>query len=435
MPELKEAEVQKFDLSKVDDEMDTRMKEVERITDGVDSWADIPEDREGRDRLPKMMTELNMLGKRRDEIVESQGHQDQFAALQKVFKEPEKFLNPDAGTRKAGKGDFTAQFMESDYGKRVKEGYRGGETEFDLKAFGLKATIGEDATQANIDTDYPVRPDRLPTVVEELFQTPNIADLIPVTTTQSDSIEVVTENYTDAAAETNEGDVAPEATLDFTLATEPVRKIPVGIKASAEVLGDVGLMRGLVQNRLRQDVARREDAQLLNGDGVAPNLEGITARAGIQNQNWSQANGLDAFLEAIFRAAQLVRAAFLNPQAAVMATAAWTDIRLIRDESGGAGTGQYLFGPPSMQIEPRVWGLRAVINENQPDHTVNTNTPVLVGDFANSALIARNPNISVGVTDSDASDFLADVLTFKFQLREALIVHRPAGFATVTTTA
>ncbi len=428
MPELQEHEAQKFDLKKVETEMDSRMDNVERITEGVDTWDDIPEDREGAGDLPKMMRELNILGERRDDLMLKAGNAKQYAALRKVLKEPEKYL--DAPKAKVAKGDFASQFADSVYGKKVKEGIRGGTAEFALESFGLKATLGEDAAQAGVDTAYPVRPDRIPGIVEELFQTPNISDLIPVITTTSDSIEYVTENYTDASAETDEAAVAAESTEDFTLVTEPVRDIRVGIKATEQVLGDVGLLRGLVQLRLRNDIDRREDLQLLSGDGVAPNLDGILNRAGIGNDVYSLAAGTSDFLDAIFRAGTVIRQAFSNPTVAVMNAISWQGIRLAKDMNDN-----YLYGPPSDAGVQRIWGYGIVVNENMDDNLIATEVPVLLGDWANSALIARNPNVAVGVTDSDASDFLADVLTFKASMREALIVHRAAGFATVTVAA
>lgn len=433
MSDLKVEEVQKFDLAKVDTEMDARVKEVQRITEGVEHWGEIPEDREGRDRLPKMMSELNMLGKRRDEIVELNGDQERFVALEKVLNDPSLVITPQK-VRRANQ-DWTSLMWDGDFHKRLKAGDRSVSAEFPVESIGikgafLKATVGEDAAAAGVDTEYPVRADRLGGIIDERFQQPNIADLIPVVPTQSDSIEVVVENYTDAAVEKEEAALAAEATIDFTLQTEPVRKIPVGIKATSEVLGDVGLMRGLVQLRLRQDVARREDRQLLIGNGTAPNLSGILDRAGIGNNNWSQAAGIDDFLESWFEAAVLVRQAFFNPTAYVMNIGSWAAVRLLKDS-----TGQYIMGPPGIDIEQRAWGIRVVTNENMALHTTNTNVPVVVGDWSAGALIARNPNVSVGVTDSDADDFLADVLTFKFSIREALLVPRPAAFASVTTTA
>lgn len=435
MPDLTKQEAAAFDFARVEKEIDQRMDEVARITEGVESWDQIPEDREGRDRLPKMMQELNLLGARRDEIQEAKGHQDQYVALKQVLNEPEKFI--DAGTGKTRKGDLTSMaFAKGGLVDKLKAGQRGNElAAFPLGALGLKATVGIDTTGAGVDTAWGIEPHYVPGVVEELFQQPNISDLIPTFPTTKETIQYLVENYTDAAAEVAEGSAAAEASIAAAFSTETVQKIAVGIKATTEVLGDSNLLRGLVQTRLRQDILRREDLQLLVGDGTGDNLSGIMDRA-IGSQNASLAAGDIAFLEAIFQASTTIRENFLNPAVVVINNNSWETFRLLRDDSGGAGTGQYMFGPPSVAVEPRLWGLRVVLNENMDDHSgAGTTFPALVGDFANSAMIFRNPNVAVGVTDSDASDFLADVLTFKASMREALLVHRLGGFAEIATVA
>lgn len=338
---------------------------------------------------------------------------------------------PQVKTRK-GAGDFATQFMDSPLRERLVKGDRNIGGEFPLQSFGFKATTGEDAAQAGVDVDYPVRADRLGGVIDELFQQPNIADLIPTVTTGVDSVEYVTENYTDAAVETNEAAAVPESTADFTLVTEPVRKIGVAVKATEEVLSDVGLMRGLLQLRLAQDIRRREDTQLLSGNGVAPNLDGILNRAGVGNSNYSLAAGTDALIDAIRASVTVVQQAFQSPTAAIMNAFTWGVVEQVKDSQGN-----YLIRTfPSDLQPPRIWGQRVVLNENLANADTATNVPVLLGDWANSAMIARNGNISVAVSDSsETGDFLAGVLTFRATMREALIVHRASGFATVTVTA
>lgn len=431
MPDLKKEDVAQMDLPAIEKALDERVSEVNRITDGVESWDQIPEDREGRDRLPKMMTEMNLLGKRRDDIAEQRGQQKHFEAIEAALKNPvEQISKQTPAPERRGK-DFASLFMDSDMRKSALAGNRGLVAEFPIESFGFKGTLGEDATQTNVDTDYPVRADRLAGIVDELFQTPNVADLIPSVTTNSDSIEYITENYTEAAAETNEGDAIAEASDEFTLATSPVRKIAVAIKATAEVLSDEGLLRGFVTNRLNQDLRWREDLQILKGNGVAPNLDGIIGGTGVGNENYSLAAGTDAFLEAIFKASTTVREAFLNPTAAIMNAGSWETLRLEKASTGGS----YLLGPVADGVAPRIWGLRVVTNQNMDDNLIATEVPVLLGDWANGALIARNGGVSVAISDSDGTDFLNDVLTFKATMREALILLRGAAFATVTVTA
>jgi HK97 family phage major capsid protein len=429
---LKAQDVSAWDLTRVDREMGERIDRVKAITEGFADWSQIPADREGLAELPVINQDLATLGERRDAIAATVEMQGKIAKLEDFMRTPVKGLPQPAV--KARAKTFTQMFMESNLRKRALAGDRGIEEEFDRKAF-FKDILGEDDALAGVDTEYPIRADRLAGIIEELFQVPNIADLIPQTTTNSNAVEYVQENYTDAAAETAEGATMPDSVVAFTLASGPVRKMSVSTQATNEVLSDEGLLRGLVQNRLRQDAFRREDLQILKGDGVAPNLEGIIGMSGVQNVNYSLAAGTIALLEAIFKASILVRKAFLNPTAAIINSNTWQTVRLERDASGGAGTGNYLLGPVADAGVPRVWGLRLVTNENMDDATPATKVPVLVGDWANSALIARNGGVTVAVSDSHGDTFLKDVLTFKATQREALLVPRPAGFCTVTVTA
>ncbi len=333
---------------------------------------------------------------------------------------------------KTGRRDFAGLFQESDFRDRLVKGARNIEASFPIESFGFKATTGEDSAQAGVDVDYPVRADRIPGVVDELFQVPNIADLIPIVSTSSNAVEYVTENYTDAAAATNEAASVSESTADFTLVTENVRKIGVAVKGTEEVLSDVGLMRGMLQLRIQQDIRREEDTQLLLGTGVAPNLDGIIGRAGQGNANWSQAAGTDALVDAIRNAKTAVQQSFQQPTVAIMNAETWAILEQVKDTAGN-----YLFRSfPSLGLPPSIWGMRVVLNENMEAYDTNTNRPVLIGDFPGSVMIARNGGMTVNVSDSsETGDFLAGVLTFRATMREALIVHRASGTATVTTTA
>lgn len=424
---LNPQDVASWDLAHVDEAMQERIDKVKGITEGHKDWSQIPADTEGLTDLPTLNEDLNVLGERRDAIAASAEMQGKVARLEEFLKTPVSRMP----AQPAGKSkDFADLFQESNLAAQLKAGNKGYEQEFPMGAF-FKAITGEDASLAGVDVDYPVRADRISLFVDELFQQPNIAALIPQTTTTSNSIEYVTEDYTSAAAETAEGATIAEATADFALATSAVRKIAVAVEATEEVLSDVGLLRGLVQGRLRADLLRREDLQILKGNGTPPNLDGIIGFTGVGNENYSLAAGTDAFLEAIFKASTTVREAFLNPSVAVMNAGSWETLRLEKASTGGS----YLLGPVSDAVPARIWGLRVVINQNMDDNLIATEVPVLVGDFAGGALIARNGGVTVSVTDSHASNFTADVLTFKASMREALIIHRGPAFATVTVTA
>src|SRR4029450_9512147 len=57
---------------------------------------------------------------------------------------------------------------------------------------------------------------------------------------------------------------------------------PHYIPITRQMLEDLAFIRGYVDQRLLQGLARREETQILNGNGVAPNLLGLLSACGVQ---------------------------------------------------------------------------------------------------------------------------------------------------------
>lgn len=245
-----------------------------------------------------------------------------------------------------------------------------------------------------------------------------VVDLIPTTTTTAAAITYVQEDtFTNQAAEVTEGSAKPEAALSTTTVTEPVRKIAVWIPVTEEQLADVPQVRGYLNNRLGWMVRQRLDAQVLKGDGTAPNLSGIQDRTDIQ----TQAKGADPTPDAIYKAITKIRVNdFSEPNGVVLHPNDWQDIRLLRTSDG-----IYIWGSPADQGPERVWGLPIAIT------TAETEGTGLVGDF-NQAELAMRQGVDIRVTDSHDDYFVSNILVVLAELRAALLVYRPAAFCTVT---
>lgn len=245
------------------------------------------------------------------------------------------------------------------------------------------------------------------------------ADIIPPTTTSQSNVVYMEETtFTSAAAETAEGGAYGEATLALTEQSSPVRKIATFIPVTDEQLEDVSQVRGYLDNRLPFMIRQRLDAQILTGDGIAPNLTGFLNTAGTQ----TQAKGTDPVPDAIYKGMTLIRVTGqAMPDAVIFHPNDWQDVRLLRTSDG-----LYIWGNPSEAGPERIWGLRVIQAQAITENTA------LVGDFQNFSELATRRGMDVQVSNSHASFFVQGKQAIRADIRVALVVYRPAAFCEVT---
>jgi HK97 family phage major capsid protein len=260
-------------------------------------------------------------------------------------------------------------------------------------------------------------------VVNMALEERTVADLMLQGQTDNNTIEYYEETtVTNAAATVAEGDAKPESALAWTLRTENVRKIATWIPATKESLDDVSWLESQIRGRLSFMVMRTEEAQLLTGDGIAPNITGILNRSGIQ----TQAKGTDPVPDAIYKAMQKVRGAggsgFAEPSAVVLHPNDWTDIRLLRTTDG-----IYIWGNPSEPGADTIWGLPV------RQTTAMTENTGLVGAFRPYAQVTRREGIQITLSTEHSTYFVENKVAILAEERLALEVYRPSAFATVTS--
>jgi len=260
---------------------------------------------------------------------------------------------------------------------------------------------------------------RIPGFVEATTRPIQVLDIVPMAQTGQDQIVYMEETTrTHAAAETAEGGTYPEAAFAFTEQTSPVRKVATSIPVTDEQLEDVAQAEGFLNNRLTFGLRQRLDAQVVIGDGVAPNLTGIANTTGIQ----SQARGTDPIPDAIHKAMTLVR---LNGRAAtthvIMHPNDWQSIRLLRTSED-----QYIWGNPSDAGNPRIWGLPIVQSDAMAAGTayLGAFTPEMGALYER-----RGVDIQVGFV---GTQFVEGKRTMRADMRAAFVLFRPSAFAEVT---
>ena len=257
-------------------------------------------------------------------------------------------------------------------------------------------------------------------MVDIATRSPRVIDVYSVVPTTQPAVVFMRETtFTNNAAEAAESTgSAGEAALAYTEVTSTVRKLAVHLPVTEEQLADVEGMRERVDNRLELMLRQRLDVQLISGNGVAPNLEGILNTASIQ----TQAKGGDPTFDAIYKAIVLSRwTGFADPNAIIAHPNDWQDARLTRTADG-----IYILGNPDAPGAARLWGLPVI------ESTAATENTAVVGDYANYAEVAFRQGVEFAVTDSHSAEFISGILRIKATLRAAHVVYRPAAFVQVT---
>lgn len=434
MPELKTEDIATMSLVKIREEMKTATDRIEGIK-GDRNLGDL----EGAEatEASNVFRSMNVLGERFDELKALEGGEEKQAKLTE-------WLNAPAGSLASPDWEDVKKkaVLHKSAGTIIAEldAYKNGEKRFDVevpisalfgKAFAQKV-LGEDDTLAGVDDQFGPQSIRLPGVTADvLFQQNNIAPTFLQGTTNQFSVTYMDETVTaQGAAETAEGATKPEADISFAEQTSPVANIAVTLQVTNQLLEDEAFMRAYVNGRLRLFVQNREDSQLINGAGTGATLTGILAASGTNADTYSiAAAAADATVvfDTVYRSIRAVQEAFLNPMTVGMAAATWERFVLGKD-----GNGQYLLGRPGEVTPARLWGRQVVVNEGMP---AEANTAECIAVWApESAMVVRRNAITLAVSDSHASTFGSNVLTFRAEERVGFPIFRPAGITVVTAT-
>lgn len=206
--------------------------------------------------------------------------------------------------------------------------------------------------------DNVVAPDQAPGIRPLPLLPPlTVLDLITMATTDSTSVKWVREKaFTNAAAEVAETTAAtdeanttikPESALQLEPVTFDVTTLAHWMPASKQSLRDVAGVRSLIDSKLEWGLRRRLATQIINGNGLGANLLGICNTPGIGHVDRS---GVDAasLIEDIYDGVVSIGDAYGEaPNVCFVSRGDYKLLRFARGEEGGAGTGSFIFGPPT----------------------------------------------------------------------------------------
>lgn len=367
------------------------------------------------DKVREMSKELNDLVDELKKLQDIDKADQQMALIEKFLTTPASpYLPPVQGHERKTLGRL---FTESDVYKSVvdikSQKVNAREFTVNLPEVGMKALFEDSA-------GWPPQSLRIPGLVIPFATRPiQVLDLIPPGTTTYLVIKYMLETtFTNAAAETAEAGQYPEAALALTEETSNVEKLAVTLPVTDEQLADVPQAESYINMRLPFMLRQRLDGQILVGNGVAPNLQGIVNTPNVQI--YAQA-GADSMEDAIFKSITQVRfTGWANPNAVVIHPLDWQSIRLHRTTEG-----MYIWGFPGEAVPDRIWGLPVAMGSALSQGTA------VIGDFANFCQLFERTGIDIQVGYVN-DDFIKGRRAIRGDTRQAFVVYRPAAFCLAT---
>ena len=267
------------------------------------------------------------------------------------------------------------------------------------------------------------------TVVQGVRPRLVVADLLGQGSISGNAISYFVEGALEGAFTTvAEAGAKPQLhVVDPATVTDALKKIAGFVKFTDEMTEDLDFYVSEINGRLLYELAKFEEAQILDGLGTGSTLLGLLRRVGIQTE--TGATIIDN-ADAVFRSMTKVSTGSgLDADGIVINPIDYQAFRLKVDANKqyyGGGFFAAEYGNGTLTAQPPLWGLRTVVT---PAIAAGT---VLVGAFSQAATVYRKGGVRVESTNSHASDFTSNLVTVRAEERLALAVRRPSGFVKLT---
>ena len=212
-----------------------------------------------------------------------------------------------------------------------------------------------------------------------------------------------------APAAQTQGSAKEQVDFDITMKDAAAQYIAGYVRISRQMLDDIPAMTSFLQSRLLEKYLVAEDAQILSGDGTAPNLQGIlpvaTAATGAATVDVEQLVQAIAQLETSNYSATGI---LVNPTdwAAIMNTKNTNSAYTLP-----ASTVVTTDGSVSIAGIPLYKSTAIAVDK------------FLVGDWSMGAQIMQNQGISVQFSEQDSDNFTKNMITVRVEARIALPIY------------
>lgn len=314
-------------------------------------------------------------------------------------------------------------------GQKMADGFKGAE-EASVKTAGDEFIKSEQFKQLVTGQSQRVRfevkntvtsgnttvfPLQKPGVIQGDFAPVTIRQVLPSIGVSSNMVNSLREaSWNNSAAGVTQAAAKPESDITFEQYNVPVETVAHWIKVSNQLLADAPAIAAYINTRLRDGLAQEVDKQLLNGNGTAPNLSGLTDTG---NFTAYSAVSDDLLVDAINRAKYQLWAIGRVPDTVIVNPADWGAMERTRE---GAGTGMYLYGLPGQFAGVNPFGVRVVMSNNM------ASGKFLIGALNSSAMVYNRQGavVEMGYINDD---FTKNLVTIRAEERLGLGVERPSG--------
>jgi HK97 family phage major capsid protein len=314
-------------------------------------------------------------------------------------------------------GEIFTEKLNNDAAFKAYRSRSAKSAQIDFNGVSMFSKAGDMNTGNSLTGDV-IAPDRIPGIIFDPDRAQHVRDFIPTASTSSNVVYYVRESaFEDNTATVGESSTKPQSDFDLTQEEAPVRKIATYVRMSEEMLNDVAGMTGYLTARLPKKLRLIEDNQILYGNGLGQNLEGITevASAYVDSLADANVNRFDVLVKAIAQ----VRADEYFANAIMVNPADWYNLLLIKSAEG-----DYLM-PESARFggqAPRVAGVPIIAN------TAVTSGDFLVGDFAQGVQLFDRLQSNIRFFDQDQDNAIKNLVTVVAEERLALATYRPTAF-------
>ncbi|UOR05860.1 phage major capsid protein [Hymenobacter aerilatus] len=245
----------------------------------------------------------------------------------------------------------------------------------------------------------------------------NVEDVLAKGTIAGDLLTYVQESgFEGAPAMTGEGALKPKVSITLETKREAVKKIAAHFKVSEETTRDYVQFVDYLKSRVVAELKDVKQAQLIYGDGLNVNLQGIYPVAtefAYSGSPIEHVSNIDALRKAIAQ----VRKAKYNATAILMHPDDVADLELIKDENGNYVLPTILTGNM-----PNIGKIQIM------DIDVMTPGTFLVGAFDKGAQYFTREGLTIRVYDQNEDDAIKNMVTVVVEERGVQAVYRPEAF-------